>query len=49
MALGAIGLLVGGVAGFLNRTETWREVPALRWSVSGRPDGSVGIGFRVAL
>lgn len=49
VALGAIGLLVGGVAGFLNRTETWREIPVAGWSVSRQPDGRVGIGFRVAL
>lgn len=49
VAIGAIGLLVGGVAGFLARTDTWREVPAVGWSVSRQPAGSVGIGFRVAL
>jgi len=49
VAIGAIGLLVGGVAGFLARTDTWREVPAGGWSVYRQPDGRVGIGFRVAL
>ncbi|HUP19109.1 MAG TPA: hypothetical protein VM778_04050 [Gemmatimonadota bacterium] len=49
VALGAIGLLVGGVAGFMDRTETWREIPAAGWSVYRQPDGRVGIGFRVAL